>query len=89
MLAAEVPTAEMPTAGAIPGIPEAREMILRAQVQQTILRGRRALRLGRGLRRGRGLHRGFPVYRGQASRRCHPRSAAGPHHRPKYHWSHG
>ena len=43
--------------------------------------------LGSRLRLGRG--RVLPVYRGQASRGCHPRSATGPHHRPKYHWSHG
>jgi len=31
----------------------------------------------------------FPVYRGQASRECHPRCAAGPHHRPEHHWPDG
>jgi hypothetical protein len=87
------------TVGAIPGVPGARQTIWPTQVRQTIPPGRRTILRGRGLRRGlrwgRGLRRSLrwgrvlPVYRGQASRGCHPRSAAGPHHRPKYHRSHG
>jgi hypothetical protein len=88
-LAAEMPTAEMPAVGAVPGVPEARQTISPAQVRQAIPRGRRAILRGLRLRWVRGRGRVLPVYRGQASRGCHPRSATGPHHRPKYHWSHG
>jgi hypothetical protein len=74
-----IPWAATPTSGARQANPALSRMILALR------------RTAPGVRRAtcRDLTRMLPVYRGLASRGCHPRSAAGPHHRLKHHWSDG